>query len=86
MKYMITMPNGDVYSVPLSCIAESYSNYYGMKTEEVIDHFTHVHYVAEEWAKNNMNWSDVADYAKLELRGEVDFQEGWCNGEAEITD
>jgi hypothetical protein len=40
-----------------------------------------------DWAANNMNWSDVEDVAVLvESAPEIDYQEGWVNGEKEVLD
>lgn len=37
-----------------------------------------------DWASNNMNWNDVKDHAVKVSVKEVDFQEGWVNGEKEV--
>ena len=36
-----------------------------------------------DWAKNNMDWSDVSDKAVLvkHIQPEPDFEDGWVNGE-----
>lgn len=38
-----------------------------------------------DWAKNNMDWEDVAGQAVRlpSKKKDVDFQEGWMNGEFE---
>jgi len=41
----------------------------------------------EDWAANNMNWSDVADVAFLLAKPDApDYQEGWVNGEKEVIE
>jgi len=37
-----------------------------------------------DWAENNMDWSDVEQYAVKVSTKKPDFQEGWMNGEKEI--
>jgi hypothetical protein len=39
----------------------------------------------EDWAANNMDWSDVVAFAtKIGPVDQVDYQEGWVNGKKEI--
>ena len=39
-----------------------------------------------DWAKNNMNWDDVKQYAnQLKAPDAVDYQDGWVNGEMEVV-
>lgn len=84
------MPNGDIYGVPAEVIAENYAKYYkgeyGEPYEEnfntMMEWFDKNEYEFSDWAKNNMNWEDVADKAFLIEKKNipVDFQEGWVNG------
>lgn len=40
----------------------------------------------EDWAENNINWSEVVEHARLINEGETDYQEGWVNGDKELAD
>lgn len=88
--YIVTMTNGDQYGVPAEVIADNYAKYYEKQGEDykenydvMIHFFDTDDYDFADWAKNNMDWSDVSDKAVLVKRAEqkVDFQEGWVNGE-----
>ena len=38
-----------------------------------------------DWAENNLNWEDVAQFAKrADQPPPVDYQDGWVNGDKEI--
>ncbi len=88
--YAVVMPNGDIYGVPAEVIAENYAKYYEREHGEpyeknfnaMMEFFDKNEYEFADWAKNNMNWEDVADKAFLIERKDVpiDFQEGWVNG------
>jgi hypothetical protein len=43
-------------------------------------------YEIEDWAANNMNWVDVQAIAVKVSIKEVNFQEGWVNGEKEVIE
>lgn len=92
--YIVKMPNGDKWGVPVSFIASHMARYYWEKHRneyltsedayaDAIKSFED-EYEIEDWAKNNMNWVDVKDHASLISHGECDFQEGWLNGDCEV--
>lgn len=87
--YIVTMTNGDEYGVPAEVIADHYAKHYEMSGEDYKENYdAMIHFFDTndfdfaDWAKDNMDWSDVADKAVLVKRAEqeVDFQEGWVNG------
>lgn len=87
--YIVTMTNGDEYGVPAEVIADHYAKDYEMSGEDYKENYdAMIHFFDTndfdfaDWAKDNMDWSDVADKAVLVKRAEqeVDFQEGWVNG------
>lgn len=95
-KYLqVTMPDGSKWRVPVKIIAEDAAEYYA-ETDEyngdlkaarkmVQELFDSDDYEIEDWAANNMNWKDVKSYAACVVTPpEVDFQEGWVNGDKEI--
>lgn len=49
--------------------------------------FEQDHYEVEDWAANNMNWSDVESQAKkLQDAPAPDFQDGWMNGAKAVVE
>ena len=49
-----------------------------------VDLFEADDYEAEDWAKNNMNWSDVESHAECVEKGNVHYEDGWRNGDVTI--
>ena len=94
MKYRAIMEDGSIYEVPVLFIAMDRARYYA-KIDDVelneslnndtIPLFLDDEYEIADWAKNNMDWDDVKNVAK-QVKGpsNVDFQEGWVNGEYAI--
>ena len=88
--YIVTMQNGDQYGVPSEIIADNYAKYYESSGENYKDNFDAMiewfdtnDYKFADWAKDNMDWSDVSDKAVLVIHIEKkpDFEDGWVNGE-----
>ena len=98
-KYLrVTMPDGSKWDVPAKLIAEKRARYHaksdtgkesGPEFEKVfakeVKYALEDEYEIVDWASNNMNWSDVEYVAVNVSVMEVDFQEGWCNGEKEVV-
>lgn len=85
----VNMPDGSKWDVPVSVIAqhraEHYAHEFGGDVQDSLDEdtlplFESDHYAVEDWAANNMNWSDVERVAVMSVAGEIDYQEGWVNG------
>lgn len=86
------MPDGRLWIVPVMVIAqnraENYKKEFGNDLkrsleEDTLPLFADDEYEIQDWAQNNMNWSDVEAYAsEIEtIRDEEpDYQEGWMNG------
>ena len=93
-QYIITMPDGSRWSVPVEVIARDRAKEYAHEFndelslslhEDTIPLFRSDEYSIEDWAKNNMNWKDVEPFA-TQISGPQlnDLQSGWCNGDAEV--
>lgn len=91
----ITMPDGSVWAVPVQLIATNRAEYYAREfggdfnrslAEDTLPLFRSDDFEIEDWAANNMNWSDVQHAAKCISQGDVDFQEGWVNGDKEVKE
>jgi hypothetical protein len=92
-KYLrVTMPDGSKWDVPAEKIAENRALYFcgdknnrNYEVEFNASMGDDFHSEIEDWASNNMNWRDVAQFAaKVGTPIEVDFQYGWINGDKEI--
>lgn len=90
-KFMnVTMPDNSVWQIPTEVIARHHAAYYAKKhdisLEDSLERYTlplfqSDTYEIEDWATNNMNWSDVQPHATMIRPGEVDFDDGWANGD-----
>ena len=94
-KYLLVeMPDFSVWRVPVQVIADAMTDCYveqcGADREEAkaeIERlFTEDEYEIEDWAANNMDWDEVRAHAVQVKAGEVDYQEGWINGNKCVTD
>jgi len=97
-KYLwVTMGDGSKWDIPAQPIVEKRARYYaksdtgkesGLEFDKVFKQLIEDtdDYDIEDWASNNMNWSDVKDVAVKVSTMEVDFQEGWVNGEKEVIE
>jgi hypothetical protein len=93
-NYIVTMPDGSKWKVPVMVIAKHRAkNQEGepggnaqQSIEDTIRLFTSDEREIKDWAENNMNWEDVEKFAQKiqDPDLEVDYQEGWVNGEKEI--
>lgn len=95
--YRIKMPDGSVWGVPVRVIAHNRAKYYAKNhpdmggdfekslNEDTIPLFESDHSEIEDWAKNNMYWSEAVEEAVEIIEApSPDFEEGWMNGEATI--
>lgn len=90
-KYLtVKMDDGSVWGVPVEMIARSRATHYAHEfdgdferslKEDTLPLFESDDYEIEDWAKNNMNWSDFDGHqVKLEEAPVPDYQEAWmCN-------
>ena len=91
----IEMPDGSKWGVPVEVIARNRAAHYAHEfdgdverslAEDTMPLFESDDYEVEDWAANNMNWSDVEAKAKKLQDAETDFQEGWVNGEKSVIE
>lgn len=94
-RLRIEMPDGSHWAVPVMLIAfnraAAYESEFGGDSVRSLEEdtkplFEGSEYEIIDWAANNMDWSDVADAAKqiATPAPEVDYQEGWVNGDKAI--
>jgi hypothetical protein len=95
LLYVVQMPDGSRWSVPLMVIATHRATHYANEfdgdlerslAEDTLQLFEADSYEVKDWASNNMNWKDVVHAAQqIEAPGETDYQEGWVNGESYVV-
>jgi hypothetical protein len=101
VKYLrVRMEDNSLWDIPASIIAEDRATYYAKHDIREPDNIltydeifkAEFGYTLEDgdeiidWAVNNMNWSDVEKYAVKVRTVDVDYQEGWMNGEKEVIE
>lgn len=94
-KYLLVeMPDLSVWRVPTQIIADVRIDYYAERDGKDRDKvkaeterlFTADEYEIEDWAANCMDWDEVKAHAVQVKAGEVNYQEGWVNGNKCVTD
>ena len=86
------MPDGSKWDVPAKLVADSRAKHYDSDPDssykEEFEYTMGSDYELKDWATGNMNWDEVEHKAVRvkEVEEEVDFQEGWLNGEKEVID
>ncbi len=89
--FRVQMEDLSLWDVPVQAIADSRDAFYAEDKEDTVQGIRDGGLAAAEindWAGNEMNWSDVQAFATQvpsiqEKR--VDWQEGWVNGEKKIV-
>jgi len=103
MKYLyVEMPNGEWWKLPCAIIASDRAMYFskryaeknGLNFEEQqkvykteYKYTMNDEYEIFDWASNNMNWTDVKDFAICvgsSPLNQREFQKGWINGNKKI--
>jgi hypothetical protein len=93
---VITMPDGSQWGVPVDIIANNRALHYAHEfdgnlqrslDEDTRPLFESDDYAIEDWAANNMNWSDFDGcHYKIKDADPPDFQEAWVNGGKAVID
>jgi hypothetical protein len=92
----VDMPDGSTWGVPVMLIARSRAEHYKGEfggdierslAEDTVPLFSESDYEIKDWARGNMNWSDVQSVAVC-IKGPKpmtadDMQEAWVNGETD---
>lgn len=91
----MTLPDGSAWGVPVMMIAEDrakhYSSEFGGDVQRSLDEDTLPLFKAdafeiEDWAVNNMNWSDFDGHqVQLKAPAAPDFQQGWMDSDKTIV-
>ncbi len=93
-NFIITMPDGSEYAVPVMVIARSRASEYAAEfggdvvqslADGTVPLFEEADFHIRDWAQNNMNWCEVKEHATLITPAKpVDVQEGWINGDYRV--
>jgi hypothetical protein len=94
-KYLtLTLSNGEMWGIPLEVIARDRAKNYADEfdndverslAEDTLPLFEESEWEAVDWAANNMNWSDVAEYAfKISEAEPLDFNAEWNTASKEV--
>lgn len=85
----VKMPDNTWWEIPVTIIAmnrarnyihEFAGNIVRSLEEDTIPLFNEDSYEIVDWAMNNMRWSELAPFAKLIRRDEIDYDEAWPSG------
>ena len=88
--YQFTTSTGDVWRVSTMIIAKDRAVYYAKKKNidiegslqnDTIPFFEEDDFEIEDWARNNMDWAEVENYAEKLVSKGPDMQEEWVNSE-----
>jgi hypothetical protein len=88
-KLIIKFHKGITYEVPTTFIAESRANYYAevdgyeRDSQEYLDEIRYAlddEFELFDWVQNNMNWSDLKDYAVRIDDDPIDEEQEWLDG------
>ena len=97
MKYLqVTLSDGSKWAVPVDIVAQNRAKYYAHEfgddikrslDEDTLPLFNGSPYDVQDWATNNMNWSDFEGHRiKTKEAPMPDFQEEWVNGTFEVIE
>jgi hypothetical protein len=91
----VRFSNGDLFVVPGRIIAENRANYYANldgydlnsnEWEAEVITALNDELEIEDWAANEMNWSELEPYAVQIDTGEFDYDDEWSDADIEFID
>ena len=96
-KYMtVEMPDGSKWGVPVEIIARNRAEHYASEfggdvdrslAEDTLPLFEEDEFEIQDWATDNMNWSDFDGHqVKLSDAPEPDFELAWLQGDKGFQD
>ena len=86
-KLILTSPEGDEWAIGVQHIITHRANVYGGTDEsfqKTVNLFESDDFEIEDWAVNNMNWSDVESYAVKVKECKLDMDTAWAEGEFRV--
>ena len=92
----ISFSNGEKWDVPARIVAEERATYYSdidgnpknsPQWKEEYEYSLSEDFELEDWLNNNMNWSDVSEYARLvDGDSNYNYEDEFTNSEKEIVE
>lgn len=85
--------NGDVFLLPVEVIAKMRTAYYAdldgfvegsQEWKEEMEQSMNG-YEVTDWLSNNVDWSDIKDFAVKQPTDEFDYDKGWSSVDVEIV-
>lgn len=88
-QILVTFSNGERWHVPAQLVADDRDENYKDEKEDTLGYIAEGSlkaYELTDWMSNNMNWSDLREYAtKLPQKPTVfDYEADWCNADKEM--
>lgn len=89
--FRVEMEDKSLWDVPVQAIADSRDEHYAEDKEDTVGFIRRGGLTKGEihdWAGNNMNWSDVVNYAvpvPASRQKMIDWEDGWSNGDKKIV-
>lgn len=94
---VVVQDDGSEWAIPVDFIARHRATHYAHEfdgdvekslAEDTMPLFNEDPFEVEDWASNNMNWSDVSSVAfrTTQEPPPCDYEEGWVNGPKSVMD
>lgn len=93
-NYYLKFSDGSTWAVPIYTIMMNHAEFYAGRSgtdpmtvleKETIPFFEEDDYNIEDWAKNNMNWTDVVEHAIQVTKPILDYQIEWTTSKVKIA-
>ena len=90
-RIRITFSNGDCWSIPAAIVAEAYGTHFAeidptTTYEEEFRYCLGDNGELIDWLCNNMDWTDVKEYAEYGPVVGLDYDKEFCNAGKEIVE
>jgi hypothetical protein len=89
----VKFSNGDEFGIPVRVIAEHRANDYAEtdgyekesnEWEQEVQYAMNDEYEIEDWAANNMNWSELEPFATLLDKSDFDYEDQWGDADKKV--
>ena len=90
----VKFSNGDEFGIPVRVIAENRADYYAdidgydkesNEWEQEVQNAINSEYDIEDWAANNMNWSELEPYAEPLDKSDIDYEDDWGDADKKVV-
>lgn len=93
-RYFMKFTDGSTWAIPVHVILLNHSEYVASNSgqdpmaaleAETIPYFEEDVSNIEDWAKNNMNWSEISEHAVQITPPSLDFQNEWMTAKVKLA-